>query len=61
MNRTMLKGLRDLLVIAAGTALLALGERATDFGVPVELAPLISTVALTVYRVLRDSTQGAPA
>lgn len=61
MPRTLLKALRDLLVIAAGAVLLALGEGATGYGVPIEVAPLVSAVALAAYRILRDSTQGQPA
>lgn len=61
MNRTSRKAFRDLFVIAAGSVLLALGERATDFGIPAETAPLISAVALAAYRYLRDNLQGQPA
>ena len=61
MSRTASKALRDLLVIAVAAAMLAFAENVADYGVPVEFAPMVSVVALTLYRFIRDSMQGVPA
>ena len=60
MKRTLLKAVRDLLVVAIGSVLLALGERATDFGVPAELAPAVAMVSLALYRLGRKQVAGDP-
>ena len=54
MNRTTIKAARDLAVIAAGAAVLAVAESAGDLGLPHEVSIVVSTVALALYRVLRD-------
>ncbi len=54
MPRTMNKGIRDLLVIAASAVLVSLAENAIDFGVPAASAPLVSAAALAIYRFIRD-------
>lgn len=54
MNRTSIKAARDLAVIAAGAAVLAVAESAGDLGLPHEVSIVVSTVALALYRVLRD-------
>jgi len=58
--RTAQKGLRDLVVIAASSALLMLAEQAGDFGLPAEYTPIISSLALAAYRALRDQVGSAP-
>ena len=58
-KRTGQKGLRDLIVIAASSALLMLAEQAGDFGLPPEYTPIISALALAAYRGLRDQVRGA--
>lgn len=59
--RTAKKGVRDLLVIGASSILLALAEQGTDFGIPLAYTPLVSTVALALYRAIRDKAGGAIA
>jgi predicted SpoU family rRNA methylase len=59
MPRTMRKGLRDLIVIAASSVLVALSESAGDYGIPVEIAPIVSVAALAAYRFVRDAAQGS--
>ena len=54
MNRTTIKAARDLAVIAAGAAVLAVAESVGDLGLPHEVSVIVSTVALALYRVLRD-------
>ena len=54
MNRTTIKAARDLAVIAAGAAVLAVAESAGDLGLPHEVSIVVSTVALAIYRVIRD-------
>ena len=54
MNRTTIKAARDLAVIAAGAAVLAVAESVGDLGLPHEVSIVVSTVALALYRVLRD-------
>ena len=54
MNRTTIKAARDLAVIAAGAAILAVAESVGDLGLPHEVSVIVSTVALALYRVLRD-------
>ena len=58
--RTAQKGVRDLVVIAASSALLMLAEQAADFGLPAEYTPIISSLALLLYRALRDQVGSAP-
>jgi hypothetical protein len=54
MNRTSIKAARDLAVIAAGAAVLAVAESVGDLGLPHEVSIVVSTIALAIYRVLRD-------
>ncbi len=54
MQRTMFKGLRDLIVIAVSAALISLAENAGDFGIPAASAPIVSSGALAIYRMIRD-------
>jgi hypothetical protein len=54
MNRTTIKAVRDLAVIAAGAAVLAVAESVGDLGLPHEVSVIVSTVALALYRVLRN-------
>lgn len=61
MQRTLVKGARDLAVLAVTTVLLALANRAADFGVPAELVPLVSAGALALYRIARDAAGKTPA
>lgn len=61
LKRSTVKGLRDFVVVAAGILLLALVERAADFGVPDEAIPLVSAAALLAYRVLRGAAGKDPA
>jgi len=56
MNRTAKKAIRDVVVVAAGSLLVALGQDAVGFGVPPEAAPVVAAVALALWRVLRDGT-----
>lgn len=60
MPRTLRKGVRDLVVLAASSALIALSESAADYGIPLEVAPLVSVAALAVYRMIRDKANGLP-
>ena len=60
MNRTARKGARDMLVLVLGTVAAALAERAVDFGIPAEAAPVVGAIALFGYRLLRDRLQGQP-
>ena len=55
------KGVRDLLVLVATTALLYFAENLADFGIPDEAVPVVSAVALMVYRVVRELAGKAPA
>lgn len=61
MRRTAIKAGRDLLWIAVGSALLAVGQRAADFGVPAEFTPLVAAASLALYRMGRQAFQGDPA
>ena len=54
MKRSIKKGLRDLLVFTVGTSLLALAERAGDFGIPAEAVPAVGAAAMFMYRSWRD-------
>lgn len=54
MRRVIFKAARDLLVIAVGSALLALAEHSMEFGVPAEAVPFVSAAALFLYRMLRE-------
>ena len=58
-KRTGQKGLRDLIVIGASSALLLVAEQVGDFGLPPEYAPIISALALVLYRGLRDQVRSA--
>ena len=57
--RTAQKGLRDLAVIAASSALLMLAEQVGDWGLPPEYTPIISALALAAYRAIRDKVGSA--
>ena len=57
MQRTLYKGLRDLVVIAISAALISLSENAMDFGIPAASAPLVSVASLAIYRIVRDNAQ----
>jgi len=60
-NRSTRKAVRDFLVVAAGTVLLALAERAGDFGIPPESAPFVSAAALMLYRIIRGAAGREPS
>lgn len=53
--RSAQKAIRDFIVMAVGTLLLALAERAGDFGVPPEAIPAVSAGALLLYRMGRGA------
>ena len=57
--RTAQKGARDLVVIGVSSILLALAEQTTEFGIPVEYTPLVSALALALYRAVRDQAGSA--
>jgi hypothetical protein len=59
--RSAQKAIRDFVVVAAGTLLLALAERTADFGLPQEMIPVVSAVALLAYRMLRGMAGREPA
>lgn len=61
MRRSAIKALRDFAVVAVGTVLLALAERAGDFGIPAESIPMVSAAALFVYRMLRSAAGSDPS
>jgi len=61
MKRTMNKGLRDMFVIAIGSVLVAISDNTIEFGLPVEFTPVVSTLALVLYRIIRDRFIGAPS
>jgi hypothetical protein len=48
---------RDLLVIVASAVLLYVGEHTVDLGLPDEFTPLVSAMALGVYRLIRSRVQ----
>jgi len=50
----MKKGVRDLIVIAVSAACLAVADVTIDLGLPAEFTPVISAIALAIYRVARD-------
>ena len=58
MNRTLAKGMRDLIVVAVGAVARHLFENISALDIPVEYAPIISTMALSVHRMTRDFLQG---
>lgn len=55
LQRTLLKGLRDFLVVGVSAGLLALANNQIDLGLPPAIAPLVSVLALAVYRLVRDN------
>ncbi len=61
MKRTMNKGLRDTFVIAIGSVLVAISENTIELGLPVEFTPVVSALALVLYRIIRDRFIGAPS
>ena len=58
--RTAQKGARDLVVIAVSSGLLMIAEQAGDFGLPADYTPIISSLALMLYRTLRDQVGSTP-
>lgn len=54
-KRTLLKGVRDFLVIGITAGLLALANNQIDLGLPASIAPLVSVFALAAYRFVRDN------
>ena len=60
-RRSAFKGARDFAVVAVSTVLLALAERAADFGVPAEMIPVVSAMALLLYRMIRGAAGKDPA
>lgn len=60
MTRTLKKSFRDLAVLIIATAAWWLTEHVGELGLPQELSPLVGAIALAIYRVARDKTQGQP-
>ena len=50
-----------MFVIAVGSVLVAISDNTIEFGLPVEFTPVVSTLALVLYRIIRDRFIGAPS
>lgn len=58
---TLRKFIRDLLVLVVTTVALYVGENAANIGLPPTATPIVSAIALLIYRVVRDLLGKAPA
>ena len=58
--RTVFKFGRDLAVMLALSAVLYLAENAKDIGLPESVVPIVSAMAMLLYRSVRDVTAKVP-
>lgn len=60
MKTNLSKAGRDLLVLLVATAAFYVSTNVANFGLPEEIAPVVGTAALLIYRTARSFTQTAP-